>query len=166
MVQMLWDRSDPDGYAAHITDDPLPDTPSHKVLMHLALGDHQVANVTAEAEARTLGAYVREPAQDVGRSFDRIPQFGIPPIRHFPFDGSAMVIWDVGPLRPDGSGGFIGTPPAPITNTPPREGKDPHSAPRSDINARIQKSEFLKIGGQVINVCGARPCYAAGWTGP
>ena len=166
MVQMLWDRSDPDGYAAHITDDPLPGTPSHKVLMHVALGDHQVANVTAEVEARTLGAYVRQPAQDIGRSFDRIPQFGIPAIRHFPFGGSAMVIWDVGPLRPDGAGGFLGTPPAPTTNTPPREGKDPHSAPRSDINARIQKSEFLKIGGSVINVCGARPCYAAGWTGP
>ncbi len=166
MVQMLWDRSDPDGYAAHITDDPLPGTPAHKVLMHVALGDHQVANVTAEVEARTLGAYLRRPAQDAGRSFDRIPQFGIPSIRNFPFDGSAMVVWDVGPLRSDGAGGFIGTPPAPTTNTPPREGKDPHSAPRSDINARIQKSEFLKIDGQVINVCGARPCYAAGWTGP
>ncbi len=166
MVQMLWDRSDPNGYAHHITDDPLPGTPSHKVLMHVALGDHQVANVTAETEARTIGAHLRVPAQDAGRSFDRIPQFGIPTIRRFPFDGSALVVWDTGPLRSDGAGGTLGTPPAPITNTPPREGNDPHSAPRSDINARIQKSEFLKIDGRVINVCGFRPCYAGGWTGP
>jgi hypothetical protein len=125
-----------------------------------------VANVTAEVEARTIGARLRLPAQDLGRSFDRIPQYGIPSIRRFPFDGSALVIFDAGPLRTDAGGEPTGTPPAPITNTPPRAGEDPHSAPRSDINGRIQKSEFLKIGGQVINVCGARPCYAAGWAGP
>ena len=34
------------------------------------------------------------------------------------------------------------------------------------MNARIQKSEFLKIDGRVIDVCGTRPCYAGGWTGP
>ena len=66
MVQMLWDRSDPNGYAHHITDDPLPGTPSHKVLMQVALGDHQVANVTAEVEARTIGARLRTPAVDAG----------------------------------------------------------------------------------------------------
>ena len=67
------------------------------------------------------------------------------------------MIWDSGPLRPDGAGGVLGTPPAPITNTPPREGKDPHSAPRSDADARIQKSEFLKIDGRVVDVCGTPP---------
>jgi len=166
LVQMLWDRSDPNGYAHHITDDPLPGTPSHKVLMHIALGDHQVANVAAEVEARTIGARLRTPAVDPGRSFDRVPYYGIRPIRWFPFDGSAFVVWDAGPTRMDASGDVIGNPPAPITNTPPREGKDPHSSPRSDVNARVQKSEFLKIDGRVVDVCGTRPCYDAGWTGP
>ena len=166
MVQMLWDRSDPNGYAHHITDDPLPGTPSHKVLMQVALGDHQVANVAAEVEARTIGARLRTPAVDAGRSFDKVPFYGIKPIRWFPFDGSAFVIWDSGPVRPDGLGGVLGTPPAPITNTPPREGKDPHSAPRSEPIARLQKSEFLKIDGRVVDVCGTRPCYDAGWPGP
>ena len=103
MVQMLWDRSDPNGYAHHITDDPLPGTPSHKVLMQVALGDHQVANVAAEVEARTIGARLRTPAVDAGRSFDKEPFYGIKPIRWFPFDGSAFVIWDSGPVRPDGA---------------------------------------------------------------
>jgi hypothetical protein len=166
IVQMLWDRSDPNGYAHHITDDPLPGTPSHKVLMQVALGDHQVANVAAEVEARTIGARLRTPAVDPGRSFDKVPFYGIRPIRWFPFDGSAFVMYDAGPTRTDANGNVIGNPPAPITNTPPRDGKDPHSSPRSDVNARIQKSAFLKIDGRVIDVCGNRPCYDAGWAGP
>ena len=141
MVQLLWDRSDPNGYAHHITDDPLPGTPSHKVLMQVALGDHQVANVTAEVEARTIGARLRTPAVDAGRSFDKEPFYGIKPIRWFPFDGSAFVMFDTGPVRPDGNGGVTGTPPPPIENLPPREGRDPHSAPRSDVNGRVQKSD-------------------------
>ena len=76
LVQLLWDRSDPNGYAHHITDDPLPGTPSHKVLLQVALGDHQVANVAAEVEARTIGARLRTPAVDAGRSFDKQPFYG------------------------------------------------------------------------------------------
>jgi hypothetical protein len=30
----------------------------------------------------------------------------------------------------------------------------------------MQKSAFLSIGGQVIDVCGSNPCYAGTWTGP
>jgi hypothetical protein len=166
LIQTLWDRADANGYAHHMTGDPLPGTPAHKVLLHVALGDHQVAQVTAEVEARTIGARLRTPAIDAGRSFDRVPFFGIRPIRRYPFGGSALVLWDSGPLRPDGMGGLLGTPPAPITNTPPRLGLDPHEHPRREASARLQKSEFLRIGGRVIDVCGDRPCYAGGWTGP
>ncbi len=56
LMQMLWDRGEANGYAQHMVSDPYPNTPDHDVLMHLALGDHQVANVTAEVEARTIGA--------------------------------------------------------------------------------------------------------------
>ena len=81
------------------------------------------------------------------------PFYGIPAISSFPFGGSALVVWD------------SGSPPPPTTNTPPTEGADPHSHPRSDVKARLQKSEFLKVGGQVVDVCGATPCYANGYTG-
>lgn len=43
LLQMLWDRSEANGYAQHMTDDPLPRTPRHQVLMHVAFGDHQVS---------------------------------------------------------------------------------------------------------------------------
>ena len=35
-------------------------------------------------------------------------------------------------------------------NTPPRAGTDPHSHPRNSPAARLQKSEFLKLGGRVV----------------
>jgi hypothetical protein len=153
LIQMLWDRGEANGYAHHMTDDPLPNTPAHKVLLHEAFGDHQVANVATEVEARTIGAHIRQPALDAGRHSDVNPYFGIPPIGSFPFNGSALVVWD------------SGSPTPPTTNTPPRAGNDPHGHPRGEVSARIQKSEFLKLNGRVIEVCGSRPCYAAGYTG-
>ena len=146
LIQLLWDRGEANGYAHHMTDDPLPDTPAHNVLMHVAFADHQVANVTAEVEARTIGASVRWPALAPGRHTDVNPYFGIPHLETFPFGGSAMVLWDTGIPAP------------PITNTPPRAGKDPHSAPRNSPTARRQKSEFLQVDGSVIDVCDGAPC--------
>ena len=43
LIQQLWDRGEANGYAHHMTDDPLADTPAHTVLLHPANGDHQVA---------------------------------------------------------------------------------------------------------------------------
>jgi hypothetical protein len=45
-------------------------------------------------------------------------------------------------------------------------GDDPHENPRATASARVQKSEFLKVGGRVVDVCGGKPCYAAPYTGP
>ena len=41
-----------------------------------------------------------------------------------------------------------------------------HGNPRATPAARVQKSEFLKVGGTVVDVCGGRPCFAAPYTGP
>lgn len=73
------------------------------------------------------------------------PYFGIPHLDVFPFGGSAMVLWDTGIPAP------------PTTNTPPREGKDPHGAPRASPLARRQKSQFLRVDGSVIDVCDGAP---------
>jgi hypothetical protein len=168
LLQILWDRSEANGYAEHLSSNPLPNTPVHTVLMDVALGDHQVANVAAEVEARTIGAVIPLNPLDVSDptdtadsdSFDAQPFYAIKR-RHFPYGGSAMIIWD-------GE-----TPAPPTTNTPPKPpqyGFDPHEFPRNDRAARQQKSEFLKIHGKVIDVCGGAPCQidfnpADGWTG-
>ena len=160
LMQLQWDRSEANGYAQHMTDDPLPDTPSHDVLLDVAFGDHQVSQWTAEIEARTIGASVHWPALDDGRHPDDDlgpgdePLFGIPHIASYPFSGSALVYWDGQTAR--------NVFPPPITNTPPSMGNDPHSYPRNDPDAREQKSHFLSDPGELIDVCGGLPCYADG----
>ena len=105
MIQMLWDRGEPNGYAWHMTSDPPPNTPRHKVLQILSFGDHQVSNLATEVQARTIGSRLRLPAVDPGRHTDRTPYYGIPPIKRFPYSGdAALVVWDIGPLRPPGCG--------------------------------------------------------------
>src|SRR5581483_2858700 len=68
LLEVLWTRGDADGYAQHMTDNPYPDTPRHKVLLEMAFGDHQVTNWATEVEARTIGARLRAPAVFPGRS--------------------------------------------------------------------------------------------------
>ena len=148
LIQMLWDRSDPNGYAHHMTSNPLPNTPAHKVLLHLAFGDHQVANVATEVETRTIGASIHQPAIAAGRNSDLQPYFGIPAIPSDPFNGSALIVWDSGAAPP------------PVTNTAPATGPDPHSDPRNSPLGRQQKSEFLKTNGAVVDVCSGIPCVA------
>lgn len=146
LIQMLWDRAEPNGYARHIKYDPLPNTPSHDVLLHVAFGDHQVANVATEIEARTIGIPIHQPAIAPGRHSDVDPYFGIDPIPSYPHFGSALIIWDSGAPTP------------PIDNLPPRDGSDPHSDPRNSAIGRQQKSDFLQTGGFVSDVCSGAPC--------
>ena len=161
MIQMIWDRGEANAYAWHMTRDPYPDTPRHTVLLHEAFGDHQVANVATEVEARVIGARLRAPALDPGRSRDRRPFFGIRPVPDLPWSGNALVVFDTGPPRGD-----LGTPPAPIGNVAPSSGADPHGLTAFELPAALQFSEFLKLDGAFTDTCGGGPCYAAGWTGP
>ncbi|GAA2071476.1 hypothetical protein GCM10009801_23150 [Streptomyces albiaxialis] len=150
LAQMVWDHGEANGYANHLTRDPLPGTRPHQVLMHVAYGDHQVPPVAAEVEARTLGARLVTPALAPGRSPDRVPYWGIRPAGKLPYRGSALVIWD------------SGTPTPPLSNTPPTGpayGRDPHSDPRNAPAARRQKAAFLSTG-RVVDVCDAAPCTA------
>ncbi len=170
LMQQMWDHSDPDGLAWHMTSNPLPDTPAHTVLMQGGLGDHQVSQFAAEVEARTIGARIHLPWADPGRDLDvgGVP-YGLQAIPSYPWSGSAYVLWDIGPQRnaPCPSGDSpCGTPPPPLTNTPPMTGEDPHEWPRQSPSARLQKSYFLMPNGSVVNVCGNKPCYAGAWTGP
>ena len=170
LMQQLWDRGEGNGYAAFIREGIEGRVPPHEVLMHVALGDHQVAQVAAEVEARTIGAAIRPNPVDPDRTYDVEPAYGIEEIGGFPYEGSAIEIWDSGPVRPNPAdclnhGG--GTEVAPATNRPPRCGRDPHGEPRSTALARRQKSAFLRPPGEsaVIDVCSGGPCYARNWKG-
>jgi len=157
LLQMLWDRTETSGHVNHVTRDTYPDTPPKDILLHVAFGDHQVANVSAEVEARSLGARIHQPALAPGRHHDeQLPDdpdneayFGIEPLPDGPFDGSAIVIWDSGtPTPPTGV----------IPPRPPAFGQDPHETPRCMPAARLQKSLFLAPDGVVVDTCGGAPC--------
>jgi hypothetical protein len=176
LIQMAWDRVETSGHANHLTSDPYPGTPSHEVLLHVAFGDFQVANVSAEVQARTIGAAAHRPALPPGVHWDTSPLWEIPSLA-YPHPGSALIYWDSGNFPPPNGnvppaaqGDPAANPPVP---PPPRPGdgkalsecallsdEDPHGCPRRQPSARLQKSEFLKPAGVVINVCGDAPCEA------
>lgn len=173
LVQMLWDRGEPNGYAHRMTDDPLPNTPPHKVLMDIAFGDHLVTNWQANVQARTIGAKAMAPFVYTGRWTGAAGepvdgQWGIEPIATYPYDGSAITYWDIGPERPDPGNPAvtIGTNPPPLTNTAPATGQDPHEAPRVTPEAVEMFDRFLRDDGAVTNQCGGGPCYSWGFSGP
>ena len=61
VIQMLWDRGETSGYVQHLTDRAYDGTEAHSVILTIAYGDHQVANVTADNIARTLRMPIYRP---------------------------------------------------------------------------------------------------------
>ncbi len=154
LMQMQWDRAEADGYAEHMTTNPYPNTPPHQVLMHAAFGDFQVTNFAAEVEARTVGARVMDTALMPGRNWEIHPFFGLTPMPRdasgniLPWDGSALVFWDVGNLPP------------PNANIPPStQGGDPHGDPRKTPKSIDQKMIFW-LTGQIVDVMNGGPYLA------
>ena len=148
LAQMLWDRGENAGYAQHLTGDPLPGREAKEILLVGAFGDHQVANVSTDVFARTIGARIHAPALDDGRSTATEPFWGILEIAAYPYSGSAYVMWDFGtPAPPSGP-----TPPF-----PPDYGNDPHGAGSSEPLVLIQALGFL-IDGTLADVCAGSPC--------
>src|SRR4051794_1092506 len=162
LMQQLWDRGEPDGYATRMTSDPLPRTPEHQVLMQTAYGDFPVSQYAAAVEARTIGAKGHQPTLDIPpRGQDKNLFYRVPDIPRYPYDGSAWVIWDSGAGHPPG-------PPitntAPIESDPPPINQDPDEDPRHTPEARTQISDFLKPGGKVVDVCNGDPCHSSDFT--
>jgi hypothetical protein len=169
MIQLLWDRGEADGYAANlVAGHELSDTPPHKVLLQLAVGDHQVSNVAAEVEARTIGATLYSPAVNAGRHWDVDPFVGItqaaPPIT----SGNTAVYYDGGPpswTGPLGQGSLV----EPALNVPPRPqwgyGGDAHYYPWQSEDGWDHEGSFLNGNGVAACQSGSY-CYSNGWTGP
>jgi hypothetical protein len=165
LIQMLWDRGDPEAYAAHMTTDPLPDTPAHHVLLQMAWGDHQVTNIEAETEARSIGARLATPALLPARLGPwRDPFWGLKSLPRRRYDGSALTVFDIGPVR-TANATTMGTDPPPLADVPNRSGVDPHEAPRATVCGQDQKSAFLRPSGVVTEPCGGAPYFADDWDG-
>ncbi len=146
IIQMFWDRTEPDGYVPYIVTNNLPNTPAHRILIHANIGDYQVTPLGAEIIARAVGAKNLSP---VNREV-----FGVPDDPG-PIDGSALVEWSWGLL------------PAPETNTPPSDlcpmtnpipnCGDPHDELRIQPASIAQEIQFFTTG-TVVQTCGTSPC--------
>jgi hypothetical protein len=247
LIQTLWDRADPNGYAGHMSaaaeEGLLPDCtgmgvvkasdqtvsncdvetpdpgPDHHVLMQIAWGDHQVANFTAFDEARTIGARaVGGPSTSntlaggeallasrlcntdaKGNFTANDPVDGhycyepdsvlwdIPAIESYPYDGSAIAIFDSGPDGTTdhlGGSSVTGTDPPPPSDVPSPDtasNNDPHEYPRRACAAQDQKGSFFDTNGTVTGLDGyvtapvqplssggtlaGPPYFAGGWQG-
>jgi hypothetical protein len=170
IIQMLWDRGEPNGYAHRMTDNPPPNTPPHKVLLHVALGDHQVSNYASDVEARTVGLHTPIGGVSEQRWPDYEELWNVPRIQtgDYPFDGSAVVYWDGGPFRknPANLSQNIGTGTAPIENlASPSYWEDPHGAPRGAPGPVAMIDTFFDPNGYITDYCGGEPCLASDWDG-
>jgi len=174
LIQMLWDRGETSGYVQHLTDRAYSGTPTHEVLMSIAFGDHQVANVTAMNIARVLKIPMFAPQLPKGvpsylptageqATPGKKPFYGISTIKKFPTEGSALFMW------------YGGTLPPPLGNITPTMSAqwqqqcqgaaadspacvDPHEQPRRQPGVIAQKDKFFAPKPTIINVCGETAC--------
>lgn len=149
LLEQLWQRGENAGYVQHLTEDPYPGVDAKHVLLLEAFGDHQVANVSTEKLARSLGTQRREPTLGEGRSTDDEPFWGIDPIDSLPSDGFGLMVWD------------FGTPAPPTENVPNRAGEDPHGKLSNVPEALALVLSFV-TEGTITDVCGDGPCQADG----
>jgi len=133
LVQMHWDRTEPNGYAPYITENLFPNTPAHEVLLHVAIGDHQVTPLGAHLIARSVKAKNLSP---VNR-----PIWGLTEDAG-PFTGSGIVEYD------------FNLPMAPTTNTPPTgpSEEDPHDKVRV-LNASYDQTDLFLREGTIAPFC-------------
>jgi hypothetical protein len=134
-LQLMWDRTEPDGYAPYITPaaaaDRLPNTPQHQVMIVDALSDFQVSPLGAQIIARSVGALNLKP---VVRTVYGIAESDTP------VDG--------------GSGYFefdYKLPTAPLTNVPPTgpmfpDSDDPHDKVRKTQAVFDATDTFFRTG--------------------
>jgi hypothetical protein len=148
VAQLLWDRGETNGYANHATNDPLPGTPQHYVLLLGALGDHQVTEYSLRVEAATMGAAAHVPIADSGRVAEIDPGWLLTPINSYPYNGSAYFLWDTG------------SPSSPVGNVPPHAGHDPHDDTPNIPEVRQLKDQFWHPNGAIESVCGDHACSA------
>jgi hypothetical protein len=164
MMQMLWDRSENNGYAHHITDNTAFGGPNNIVKLDTMYGDPQVTMFSAEVMARTMGVPYedRQLAPAVARGAPVGPQgtrhptvepyYGLEPLDYnnpAHVSGSALYTWDTADNQGTNTN-FAHVPPT--TNTPPYTGPDRHDASQKRNFGRCHMAHFLRTGGTLIDI--------------
>jgi len=157
LAQLLWDRGENEGYAEHLTANAYPGIPAKQIFIIENYGDHQVANVSAEILARTIGARNHQPAfrpaffgAPPRANVPVAPQWGLAKLDQSRAAKAGLVLWD------------YGTPTPPATNLAPdgpAYGSDPHGFGRGNALLLNQITTFLS-SGVIPNECGATACQS------
>jgi hypothetical protein len=142
-----WDTFDPLTFSPHLGADPLPGTPEHQVLFHVAKEDQEVVNEASFISARSAGAVLMTPAVR--------PVFGLEERAYPATVDAALVEVDFGipddptPLDP------------PDGDATQPDGGNTHGWLRRYLPAQDQLVHFLRTG-ELIDVCGGEPCVNDG----
>ena len=154
LAQMIWDRGENDGYAESLTAHPFAGNVAKQVFIIENYGDHQVANVSAEAFARTIGAVNHQPVFDpsaLGANQTDLPvtmQWGLSAADQTKRNQAFLELWD------------YGTPTPPTVDLPPAGpayGSDPHGYGRRTPGLVGQIYTFATTG-YVPDICGGAAC--------
>jgi len=148
IIQLHWDRSEPSGFVRAIHGDTLPNTPEHQVLMHVAIGDHEVPPILAHGMARAIGVNLirsNDPLQPFPRDVFGLPEADAPVVGE-----SAIIEYD------------FALPPAPLTNTPMTAGCNPHDRVRELTPSFNQQDRFFRTGRIEWFCDGICNCYDEG----
>ena len=131
LIQPEFDFTDPAGFAPHLIQSPLPNTPVKQILVQEAIHDAQVTNLATRVLVRAIGL----PGIDLEE-----PVFGVTemaaPLR------SAYTQWDVMP-----------TPVPPDTNQAAPSDNGAHGEIRKLVDLETQLAAFMAPGGQVEQTC-------------
>lgn len=131
LTDMLWERTEPAGYAPYVLRDMLPGTPAHEVFINDAVGDHQVTTLGAHVMARTMGMpHIDSGVREI---------YGLETVTA-PHEGSGIVEY------------AFGLPPDPVGNLPQRACEDPHGKLRKLPEFQRQLDTFLRTG-VITNEC-------------
>ncbi len=161
LVQTMWDRADSNGYANHITRNPLLGSKLSRVLINAPIGDQILTETAAELMQRSLEVKRHNPSIVEGRHIAVEPYLDIAPITTYPHEGHAVMHWDSGPFPLNGRDG---TPLQRLDNLPRDLGYDTHGMPMGQTRAWEQKAVFWRTG-EVVNICGAQACFGDGYDG-
>jgi hypothetical protein len=138
LFQMRWDKTEGAGVANTVLQGTPTGVPAKQILMQIAIGDDEVANVASYWQARSMGIPILGPTPTT--------PWGLP-VQPSPLaGGSALVIMDGGVAPP------------PVTNEPPPD-LGMHNLTRTQAATRRQIREFFATG-RIVNECaGACLCH-------
>jgi hypothetical protein len=139
LFQMRWDKVEGSGVAGSVLAGAATGVPAKQLLVQIALGDEQVANLGSYWLARSMGIPILSPTPTTPWGLSTRPS----PLP----DGSAMVIMDGGAQPP------------PVANLPPPD-LGMHNLTRRQPATRRQIKQFFATGAIVNECAGACVCQS------